>query len=218
MKLVFLPAILALSATIALSQVATTSTLDGTVTDPQKSSVVGAQVVVTNVNNGQTFKAETDVHGHWLLASMTGGIYKISVSAQGFRTGVLDNVKMDSGVPATANSELGLGSVAEVVEVQAGADMVQTTGATVNSTLEGRMVVDLPQITRGGLDLLVSQPGVQTANNNRGSSVDGLPNSALNVTIVTAGLDRSAVGPFPSFAKGLSCHRHVAFQSHWWVI
>ena len=183
MKLVFLPAILALSATIALSQIATTSTLDGTVTDPQKSAVEGAQVTVTNVNNGQTFKAESDTRGHWLLPSMTAGIYKISVSAKGFRTEVLDNVKIDSGIPATANSELGLGSVTEVVEVQAGAEMVQTTGATVNTTLEGRLVLDLPQITRGGLDLLVSQPGVQTAGDNRNSSINGLPNSALNVTI-----------------------------------
>jgi hypothetical protein len=183
MKSLLVPAILALNTMIAWSQVATTSTLDGTVMDPQKSAVVGAQVVVSNVNNGQTFKTETDGRGHWLLPSMTGGVYKISVTAKGFSTRVLENVKIDSGVPATANAGLDVGAVTEVVEVQAGAEMVQTTGATVNSTLEGRMVADLPQITRGGLDLLVSQPGVQTGDGNRNSTVNGLPNAALNVTI-----------------------------------
>ena len=182
-SLLVLVAMLAICATIAFSQVATTSTLDGVVTDPQKAAVAGAEVTVTNVNNAQTFKATTDVRGYWLLPSMSEGVYKVSVSMRGFRTLAIENVKIDTGVPTTANGQLELGSVAEVVEVQGGAELVQTTNATVNSTLEGRFVVDLPQITRGGLDLLVSMPGVQTAGANRNSSVNGLPNSAINVTI-----------------------------------
>ena len=51
-------------------QVSTTSSLDGTVTDPQGAAVAGAQVVVTNVNNGQTFKATTNNGGYWILPSM----------------------------------------------------------------------------------------------------------------------------------------------------
>jgi hypothetical protein len=182
-SLLILVAILALGAISAFSQVVTTSTLDGTVLDPQKAAIAGANVVVTNVNNGQTFKATTDVRGYWLLPSMSEGVYKVSVSMKGFRTFVLENVKIDAGVATTTNAQLELGSVSEVVEVQGGADLVQTTNATVNSTLEGRMVFELPEITRGGLDLLVGQPGVQTASDDRGSSINGLPNSALNVTI-----------------------------------
>jgi hypothetical protein len=181
--LLILVAILTVCATLAFSQVATTSTLDGVVTDPQKAAVAGAEVVVTNVNNAQTFKATTGGRGYWLLPSMPAGVYKVSVSMKGFRTSLIDNVKIDAGVPATVNGQLELGSVAEVMEVQGGAELVQTTNATINSTLEGRFVVDLPQITRGGLDLLVAQPGVQTASDNRDSSINGLPNSALNVTI-----------------------------------
>ena len=182
-SLLVLVAMLAICATIAFSQVATTSTLDGVVTDPQKAAVAGAEVTVTNVNNAQTFKATTDVRGYWLLPSMSEGVYKVSVSMKGFRTLAIENVKIDTGVATTANGQLELGSVAEVVEVQGGAELVQTTDATVNSTLEGRFVVDLPQVTRGGLDLLVSEPGVQTSGANRNSSVNGLPNSAINVTI-----------------------------------
>lgn len=62
--------LLALCAALAFAQVETTSTLDGTVTDQQGAMVVGAEVVVTNSNNGQVFKAVTDEHGHWLLPSL----------------------------------------------------------------------------------------------------------------------------------------------------
>ncbi|MGO9243033.1 MAG: TonB-dependent receptor [Bryobacteraceae bacterium] len=182
-SLLILVAFLTFGAAFAFPQVVTTSTLDGAVTDPQKTSVAGAQVLVTNIHNGQTFKASTDIRGYWLLPAMSEGVYKVSVSMKGFRTFVLENVQIDAAIPTTANARLELGPVAEVVEVQGGAELVQTTDATVNSTLEGRMVLELPEITRGGLDLLVSQPGVQTAGANRYSSINGLPNSALNVTI-----------------------------------
>src|ERR1039458_6098127 len=162
---------------------ATISSLDGTVGDPEGAAVAGAQVVVTNVNNGQTFKATTNDSGYWILPSMSNGVFKVGVTMQGFRTETVENVKIDAGVPTTANVKLELGSVSETVEVTGGAELVQTANATVNTTLEGRFVAELPEITRGGLDLLVASPGVQTAGANRNSSVNGLPNSALNVTL-----------------------------------
>src|ERR1022692_144874 len=114
---------------------------------------------------------------------MSNGVFKVGVTMQGFRTETVENVKIDAGVPTTANVKLELGSVSETVEVTGGAELVQTANATVNTTLEGRFVAELPEITRGGLDLLVASPGVQTAGANRNSSVNGLPNSALNVTL-----------------------------------
>lgn len=107
----------ALFATSLTGQVSTTSSLDGTVTDPQGAAMAGAQVVVTNVNNGQTFKATTNNSGYWILPSMSSGVFKVSVTMQGFRTETVENVKIDAGVPTTANAKLELGSVSEVVEV-----------------------------------------------------------------------------------------------------
>jgi Carboxypeptidase regulatory-like domain len=173
----------AIFATVLPGQVATTSSLDGMVTDPQGAAVAGAQVQVTNVNNGQTFKTATDPSGHWVLAAMSSGVFKVRITTAGFRSTTVENVKIDAGVPTTANAQLEIGAVSETVEVSAGAELVQTANATLNTTLEGQMVRDLPQITRGGLDLLVAQPGVQTAGANRNSSINGLPNGAINVTI-----------------------------------
>jgi hypothetical protein len=103
MRLLPLAVVLVICAPCALSQVATTSTLDGAVTDPRKAAVPGAEIVVTNVNTAQTFKAATGVGGYWLLPSMPAGVYKVSVSMPGFRTLLIENVKIDAGVPTTAN-------------------------------------------------------------------------------------------------------------------
>jgi hypothetical protein len=175
--------ILAACATVAFSQVVTTSVMDGNVSDPQGAAVVGAAITVTNVDTGQVFKSATDEHGHWVLPSLLEGTYKVSVTSQGFRVTEVENVHVDVGVPKTVNAKLEVGPVSETVEVTGGAELVQTVNATVNSTLEGRQVFELPNITRAGLDLLVSQAGVQTATINRNSSINGLPNGALNVTL-----------------------------------
>src|ERR1035438_977387 len=90
-------ALLALTACIALAQVAiTTARMDGTVTDAQGAVVIGADVTVVNSNTGANFKATTDDHGQWNLASMPAAIYKVSVSMKGFRNLIIDNVVMRS--------------------------------------------------------------------------------------------------------------------------
>jgi hypothetical protein len=78
---------------------------------------------------------------------------------------------------------LEIGQTSEVVEVSAGAEILQATSATVSSTIGGRQIFELPFATRNAVELLVTQPGVQTPGNPRSSSVNGLPRGALNVTI-----------------------------------
>jgi len=170
-------------AAIAFSQATTTSTLDGTVTDPQGAVVAGAKIVVTNVDTGQNLDATTDEHGHWVLSSMPAANYRITVSMSGFRTLSIDGVKMDAGVPKTVPAKLEIGQVTETVEVTTSADLVQTTNATVASTLQGRQVFELPFTSRNGMDLLVGQPGTQTGTTPRTSFINGLPLSALSVTM-----------------------------------
>ena len=60
---------------------------------------------------------------------------------------------------------------------------MQTSSAAVSSTIGGRQIFELPFATRNAVELLVTQPGVQTPSNPRSSSVNGLPRGALNVTI-----------------------------------
>ena len=183
MRLSRMIAIVALFAAVAFSQVATTSTLDGTVTDPQGAVVVGAQITVTNVENAQTLKASTDEHGHWLLPGMPPGTYRVIVVMQGFRTLTVEDVNMNAGVPATVSAKLEVGAMTETVEVRAGAELVQTSSAALSSTVQHRQVFELPFASRNGMDLLVTQPATQTGTTARNSYINGLPFSAISVTM-----------------------------------
>jgi hypothetical protein len=160
-----------------------TARIDGTVTDPQGSAVPAADVQVLNPATGQIQKATTDERGQWAVPGLPAATYRVTVTKQGFRVATTDGVILNAGVPATVNTRLELGSTSEVVEVVAGAEIVQATSAAVSSTVSGRQIFELPFATRNAVELLVTQPGVQTPSNPRSSSVNGLPRGALNVTI-----------------------------------
>ena len=167
---------------VVFCQVITTSTLDGTVTDSQGALAAGAQIAVANVDNGQTFKTLADPRGHWVFPSMPTGNYRVTVALSGFRTTTVESVKLDAGVPATVNVTLEVGEVTESVDVAAGAELLQTSNATVNSTLQMRQIYELPFTSRNALELLVTQPGTQTGTTARNSFINGLPFSAINIT------------------------------------
>ncbi len=174
---------LLLFAGIALGQVAiTTARMDGTVTDPQNAVVAGADVTVVS-STGASFKTTTDGRGQWALPSMPEATYKVTVAMKGFRTTVVDGVVMNAGVPATVNAKLEVGSVAETVEVSGTQELVNTSSATVSDTLEKRQMTELPTLSRSGLDLLMSMPGIQTSGIDRNSTINGLPSGAISITV-----------------------------------
>jgi hypothetical protein len=172
---------LALCATLAFSQ--STSPMNGTVIDAQNAFVPGAEITVTNVATGQVLRTVTGDRGDWALSSVPPATYRVSVTKSGFRTQTVADVLVNAGVPATVDVKLEVGQTTETVVVQAGAEIVQTASAAVSSTIGGKQLFELPFATRNAVELLVTQPGVQTPTNPRSSSVNGLPRGALNVSI-----------------------------------
>jgi hypothetical protein len=173
--------LLAVGLSAAFSQV-TTGRLEGTVTDPQGATVQGASVKVTNKETGQIFETAADEKGLWAIPSVASATYTVAVSHPGFKTTTVENVKVEIGVPATVNAKLEVGALAETVEVQGGAEVLQTSSATVTSTLVGRQLHELPFTSRNLTELIVTQPGSATPGVPRSTSVYGMPQSALNVT------------------------------------
>ena len=172
----------AVAAVTAVAQI-NTSTLDGTVTDPQGALIAKAEVTVTRTETGQIFRTISDDKGHWAVPSLATGTYSVTVHAPGFKTGTKTDVKMDAGIPATVNLTLEVGAVTETVEVTGGAEVVETTSATVSSDLTGRQVNDLPIPSRNATDLIVTLPGTNTPAGPRNTTFDGLPQATVNMTL-----------------------------------
>ncbi|HEY6967802.1 MAG TPA: carboxypeptidase-like regulatory domain-containing protein [Candidatus Angelobacter sp.] len=91
--------------------------IGGLVLDPQGAVIPGAQVTVTNVDQGQTRTAITDGAGHWLVSSVPSGRVKIEVKSQGFKTYVQNNIPYESNQPFRLSSRLNVAGVNETIEV-----------------------------------------------------------------------------------------------------
>jgi hypothetical protein len=116
-----------------------------------------AQTTTTGSLSGSV--TEANERGDWTVPSLSTAVYEATVSSPGFKTAKMSAIKIDPGVPATLNVALEIGAIAETVEVQGGAEALQTTTATVASTLVGRQLSELPFTSRNLTELLVTQPG-----------------------------------------------------------
>jgi hypothetical protein len=160
-----------------------TSSISGTIHDPDGAIISGATVIVKNTATGGEFKAASSGSGIYTVPSLGAGTYILTVSASGFKQAVVRDVKLDAGVPATVNVRLEVGTASESVVVQGGGEIVQTQTANISTTLQVKQIANLPLQTRNVLDFVVFLPGTSTTGGPRGSVINGLPQSALNITI-----------------------------------
>jgi hypothetical protein len=96
---------------------------------------------------------------------------------------MLNDVQLNAGVPAGVKVTLEVGGLAEQVVVQAGSEVVATQSSTVATTLTSKQIQSLPLTTRNALDFVVNLPGVNTPGTARNSTVNGLPQGAINITL-----------------------------------
>lgn len=165
------------------AQSTTTGRLTGTVTDAQGALIGGAQVVAKNSQTQAEFKARTTDEGGWTIPSIPNGTYIVTITAQGFKSTIIQNVAVETGTTATANSTLEVGAASETVTVTSGGSVIQSESANVSSTITGRQIGELPWATRDAMQLVLTLPGIQTPGTPRTSSVNGLPKSSLNITL-----------------------------------
>ena len=133
-----------LSALPSFAQGTATSSLSGTAVDPAGGVIPGAAVVVTNKATSTSFNAVTNETGAFSVPSLDPGIYTVTVSLMGFKTAVVDDIRLQPGVPASVKATLEIGSLEETVLVQASADLVNTQTPTVSATLNVDQINQMP--------------------------------------------------------------------------
>ncbi|MDQ3009707.1 MAG: carboxypeptidase-like regulatory domain-containing protein, partial [Acidobacteriota bacterium] len=161
----------------------TTAPISGSVIDPNGAAISGAKVMVKSEATGVEHQATTSGSGSYTVPALSSGIYNVTIEAKGFKKAVIQNVKIDTGVPATVSVTLEIGATTESVVVQGGAEVLQTQSANVSTTIVGRQITDLPFTSRDALDLVLNLPGTTTPGRPRSSTINGLPKSAINITI-----------------------------------
>src|SRR5262245_22559764 len=206
-----------LTSVAAFAQGSSTASISGVVVDSGGGVVPGADVAVKNNGTNETFTAVTSGGGVFSVPSLITGTYTVTVSLQGFKTAVLNNVIVNSGVPASVRAVLEVGGISEQVVVQSTSQIVQTQTAAISTTLDTRQVQSLPLSSRGAADFIVFLPGVQTAGGGRDSIVNGLPQGTINMTLDGVNLqdntNKTTDGFFAMISPRLDAVEEITFTN-----
>jgi Carboxypeptidase regulatory-like domain len=112
-----------------------TSTIRGEVSDVQGKMIGGATVTLKNVSIGISRSQTTNTLGSYSFELIPPGEYLVEVEAKGFKKAV-KNVTAPVGSVASADVQLEVGSINEIVQVEAtGAVAVNTEDATLATIL-----------------------------------------------------------------------------------
>jgi hypothetical protein len=183
-------AVLLISAISAFGQ---SSSLSGTILDPQGSAVTGATITATNVATSAARVTTSSKDGAYQIPQLAPGTYRVRAEAQGFSGVVLEDVQVLVSTPVTLNITFKqVGAVSDTVTVQGGESIINTSDATVGNTFNERQIRQLPLEGRNVVGLLAAQPGVVFIGNTeadgnttdmRNGSVNGGKSDQANVTL-----------------------------------
>ena len=138
-----------------------TSTIAGVVTDESNAAVPGAQVTVEMEGTGLKREAATNQNGEYVIPQLSPGRYRISVTAAGFQTAVVENLTLAIAQREVANVTLRVGQITEQVTVSAAAaPLTETETASLGQLISRRAINDLPLNGRNYITLGALSPGV----------------------------------------------------------
>ncbi len=181
---------LSFASSILWGQVATTS-LHGTVSDPNRAVVPGATVTIDSAGTGFTRTTKSNDEGGYEFLQIPPGTYDITVTAPGFAAAKIANAQLLVNTPATQNLKLTVGGSSTVVEVQGQAELVNTQDASIGNAFDSKQLLNLPFEGRDAVGILSLQPGVSFVGgdkvdqsyDSRGGSVNGARSDQTNVTL-----------------------------------
>src|ERR1039458_3645595 len=134
---------------LAVAQV-TTGTITGFVNDPAPAAVPGATVVATQLQTGVRAQTSTSSAGNYVLLNLAVGTYQLSISAPGFKTWTRSGISLFADQTARVDAAMEIGAATERVEVTGEAPALKTETTDVSTTMEAKLVEDLP-ITIAGV-------------------------------------------------------------------
>jgi hypothetical protein len=157
--------------------------LSGTVVDKDGGVVPGATIVVKNKATGDSQTVVSNAQGAYSVPALSAGVYTVTVSLSGFKTVNHDDVRLVAATTANLSTTLEIGQLSETVNVKANTEIVRTQQTAVTTTMGTEAIGNLPIVIRNVLNFVTFLPGVETTGTARNSTIMGLPQSAINLSI-----------------------------------
>ncbi len=159
--------------------------LSGVVHDEPGAVIPNAQVVVTQIATGVSTKTASNGEGLFVFPALPVGSYTLDVAMAGFESYRQTNVVLTVGQQLQVNIPLKIGGSTETVTVEAAAVAVDVTSPTQQSTVEEKVVRDLPLNGRNPASLTYTVAGVTD------TSLNIVPSSSAALTSTVKAVDSS---------------------------
>ena len=151
---------LILNAPAVYAQGNPTGTLTGTVTDPSGGVLPGVTVTAVSLQTGLTQQTVTGTTGEWRIPALQIGTYEILFELDGFKKHARSGVTVEAAGIRSVPVTLEVGGVAETVQVQADAALLEVATAATARSLTRAEIEAVPTSTGSFTHLLSSEAGV----------------------------------------------------------
>ena len=129
------------------------ATISGTVKDSTGALIIGARVIVTNVNSNLQSTAFTSESGTFTLLNLSIGDYTLSCSKDGFEAFRLQRFDLAISEVANLSVVMRVGSRSETVSVSSEVSQLQTQTSSISTNLNNASVTELPLNVQNGRNL-----------------------------------------------------------------
>ncbi len=136
-----------------------TGAITGKITDPSGGAIVGAAVVVKDVDRGTAWKAQTNEEGVYSLPRLPIGRYELRAEAGGFQAAVHTAFNLELNQTAKIDIVMTVGQVSQSVEVTGAAPVLQTQTTELGTVMDAHSIASLPLETRNYNQLALLMPG-----------------------------------------------------------
>ncbi len=162
------------------------SSLSGVVTDPSGGIIPGTTVTIINNETGIQRDTVSDDRGRYSFAQVLPGNYRLTAKASGFGDVAIKAIQLLVNSPTTVNVKFEkIGALVQTVMVEAAAQQLNTTDASLGNAVSTQAILELPFFARNVVGLLSLQPGVASfgEDDSRSGAVNGGKPDQANVTL-----------------------------------
>jgi hypothetical protein len=156
------------------------STIHGTVKDESNAAMPGVTVTLSSpaLQVGKMVVV-SDMEGNYRFGDLPAGAYKITFELAGFKTVVIDELRLAIGFVARTDAAMAVGGLEESVTVTGASPVVDLTTTTTAVNLT-RATLDSVPMGQGLQQLFAMTPGVTTNQVDVGDSAMGVRASTTN--------------------------------------
>ena len=135
------------SAPLVIAQQLHTASIVGAVLDPNDAVVPGAKVEVTSPDLIGVQSGVTDAQGNYRFILLPIGTYVLKVNAAGFAPVIRGGIQLSADQTLTIEINLELAGVAQAVEVNAAAPVVDVKSSTASTAFGQLMIIGVADFT-----------------------------------------------------------------------